>query len=206
MRLNPCFPTLLFLSLSLGNQSLALDAGAPASVQSCATITNAEERLRCYDRLTSDTNRQPPPAIETSEEWRILHTRTPEGDSISAMRTADTARSDPDFAGLSIHCGRDGPEILLIVIQPFPPKAKPQVLLGGPINEARFQASVLPSGAALLLPKEVMALAIGPWQSQVDLPVTIENEETKIRGVIPLKGFSTALKTIAASCSPKNSP
>jgi len=76
------------------------------------------------------------------------------------------------------------------------------VTLGGPINEVHFEVSVLPSGAALLLPEDAMALANGPWQSQIDLPIRIEDGDTTIRGVVPLSGLSTALQTLTASCSP----
>ena len=121
-------------------------------------------------------------------------------DVISMIRTADMLRSDPDFAGLMLHCGQKGPEILIIVVKPFPPRSRPRVALGGPINEVHFEASVLPSGAALLLPSDAMALANGPWQSQVDLSVRIEDGDITTRGVVPLSGLDTALQTLMANC------
>ncbi len=174
--------------------------------EACTTIKDDAARLRCFENATSE-HAQPAPQSSTDglDGWRLVRTPRSEGggDIISMMRTADGLRSDPDFAGLTLRCGPDGPEIVVIVIQPFPPRARPTVTFGGPINEVHLKASVLPSGAALLLPGEATMLAKGPWQAQVDLPVKIEDGETTIHGVVPLGGLSTALQMLAANCSPR---
>lgn len=117
------------------------------------------------------------------------------------MRTADLLHSDPGFAGLALHCGQNGPDILLIVLEPFPPRSHPQVTFGDPPNDVHFEASVLPSGAALLLPDDAMALAKARWQSQPNLPITVKSGAVKIHAVVPLDGFGPALQTLSASCS-----
>jgi hypothetical protein len=199
--------SMLLAALALEKQPLAADSGTSVGApnQPCAAITEPEARLRCYDRLVPEPQQQGLPDSQSMSGWRLVRTPGSGGsEGVSVTHTADMLRSDPDFAGLALHCGRNGPEILLFVIQPFPPKAKPQVSLGGLINEVQFEASVLPSGAALLLPDEAMTLANGPWLSLVDLPVTIKSGATTIHGVVPLNGLAAALKTITASCSSNN--
>ena len=193
------------LLLAMLQKDSAFSANAPSptnrTVESCRTIPDAIQRLHCFEDVTSGSPQQPPPnTTAPTTGWRPVHTPSAKGDVLSMVRTADTHRSDPDFAGLTIHCGQNGPEILVIVIQPFPPQARPQITLGGPINQVRLEAKVLPSGAALLLPDDAMTLAKGPWQSLIDLPVKIESGDTKIQGVVPLDGLAAALQTLTANC------
>ena len=186
------------------NQALSEDSADKSYLERCRAIPEAATRLRCYEELTPERTPQPPAGAETAGKWRMV--RAPSQDRgnsfISMMRTADL-RSDPDFAGLAIHCGQHGPELVLVVIQPLPPRTHPQVTLGDPDKGTRVEASVLPSGAALLLPDEAMTLAKGPWQSLPDLTITIENGETKTHGVVQLEGLGAALQTLSASCPTK---
>lgn len=172
------------------------------TIEFCRSISDVIQRLHCFEDVTADRPAEPPASPKNPDGWRLVRTPGPKGadDIISMMRTADLARSDPDLAGLTLHCGQQGPEVLIIVVQPFPPRSKPRVTLGSPINEVSLEASVLPSGAALLLPDDAVTLAKGPWQSQVDLPIKIEDGDTKIRGVVLLSGLNTALQTLTASC------
>lgn len=197
-----CFAVLLVAILQKGPAfSANLVSPANQTIESCRTISDAIQRLHCFEDVTSGPAQQPAPNPMASTGWRPVHTPSPKGgDTLSMTRTADTLRSDPDFAGLTIHCGQNGPEVLVIVIQPFPPQARPQITLGGPINQVRLEAKVLPAGAALLLPDDAITLAKGPWQSQIDLPVKIESGDARIQGVVPLDGLAAALQTLTASC------
>ena len=197
-----CAAVLFVVTLQKG-PAFSADSPSPAkqTIESCRTIPDAIQRLHCFEDVTSGPAQQPPPNPMAPTGWRPVHTPSAKGDVLSMVRTADTHRSDPDFAGLTIHCGQNGPEFLVVVIQPFPPQARPQITLGGPINQVRLEAKVLPSGAALLLPDDAMTLAKGPWQSLIDLPVKIESGDTKIQGVVPLDGLAAALQTLTASCS-----
>jgi hypothetical protein len=71
------------------------------------------------------------------------------------MHTAEMLRSDPDFAGLMLRCAEDGIDVLVIVIEPRPPRARPQVKFGPTGNEASYQATVVPPFTALLLPRRL---------------------------------------------------
>ena len=71
------------------------------------------------------------------------------------------------------------------------------VAAGG--KSLEFTASVVPPGAALLLPPEATALAAGPWQSAAELAVQVE-DASPIRGVVALDGLGPAYRMLAASC------
>lgn len=186
-----------------GMPGLAQSPSPPLkTIESCRTIPTDAERLRCFEDATSNF-REPPASPKTADGWRMVRTPGPKPgtDIVSMMRTADLVRSDPQFAGLSLHCGEAGPEILIITVEPFPPRTKPRVTIGVPPGESRFEATVLPSGAALMLPAEATRLAAGPWQSQSALAIKIEEGGSTIRGVVSISGMSAALSTLSASCT-----
>ncbi len=185
-------------------QAFSQNSPDTAQLERCKAIPEAAERLRCYEELTPGRPQASP--APSPSAWHMVRSPPQDGGGafVSITRTADTFRSDPDFAGLAIHCGQNGPELTLVVIKPLPPRSHPQVVLGDTDKAIRVTASVLPSGAALLLPEEATALAQGPWQAMADLPITIESGDTKIRGVVQLDGLRAALQTLSASCSTKN--
>ena len=84
--------------------------------------------------------------------WHFVRTRNPVGgaDAISIMHTADTSKSDLDLAGLMIRCREGGTEVLIVLIRSFSLRARPQVALGRPGNETKFEAKVAPPGTAVL--------------------------------------------------------
>jgi hypothetical protein len=145
---------------------------------------------------------RPPISSPSLGGWRLVRTTYPDGrdEAVSIMHTADALRSDPDFAGLTVLCGQHGLEILVILIEPFPPRSRPSITLGAAKNEIHFEASVVPPGAAILLPDDAVALAKGPWQTLQELPITVELGKTTIRGVVPLSGLGAALQTLMAGC------
>jgi hypothetical protein len=174
-----------------------------ASAEACQTIRENDARLRCFENAASGAANPAATNPKSLEGWRLVRTPNPVGgdDAISIMRTADALRSDPDFAGLTVLCGQQGLEMRVIVIQPFPPRSRPSVTLGRPNSEIHFEASVVSPGAALQLPGEALELAKGPWQSLQELPIRVEQGDTIIRGIIPLRGLGAALQTLMASCS-----
>jgi len=195
--------SILFAGLVLEKQTLAANSGTSAGAPNppCAAITEPEARLRCYDKLVPNSKQQDPSDSQAMNGWRLVRTPGLEGgQSVSIMRTADGLHSDPGLAGLSLHCGQNGPEILIVVVLPFAPRSQPKVKIGGGANMVEFDASVLPSGAVLQLPKTAMALADGQWQSLADLVVEIKDRDTTIRGVIPVNGLGDALKTLKTYC------
>ena len=119
------------------------------------------------------------------------------------MQTADIAKSDLDLAGLMLRCGEAGTEALVVLLNPLGPRAHPKVTATAAGQTAEFAASVVPPGAALLLPAEASALASGPWQTAAELVLQIDTgqEGKTIRGAVPLVGLAVALSQLVANCT-----
>jgi hypothetical protein len=197
----------LFSQTEIVLAQLAPPAKPPKTIESCRSIPDDALRLRCFEEAASSLAAPTNPALlpnNAKSGWRLVRTpgAKPGGEVVTMMRTADLLHSDPAFAGLALHCGESGPEVLIIVVEPFPPRSRPRIVIGAQAGDGVFEASVLPGGAALLLPAAATALANGPWQSQSELSVKIENGGSTIQGVVPLGGLKEALATINISCSP----
>ena len=134
--------------------------------------------------------------------WLFVRTRNPRGgtDAISIMHTADTSKSDLDFAGLMIRCHENGTEVVFVLLRSFPPRARPHIVLGKPGNQTKVEATVAPPGTAVLVPRDATSLVRGPWRSLNDLFVRIEDGQSTIRGVVALAGLQPAFKVLMASC------
>jgi hypothetical protein len=159
----------------------------------------AANTLRAPD-FASGQRRQPSSGMVGG--WRLLRNQGPQGgaDTITIMHTADTARSDIDLAGLLLRCAESGVEVQIILIHPLPPRARPTVAVGAGKTFTRFEAKVVPPGAAILLPGEAAGLAKGAWQSLAELSIEITHEDAAIRGIIPLSGLREAVAAFGPSC------
>ena len=134
--------------------------------------------------------------------WRLLRTANPRGgpDAISMSHTADTLRSDLELAGLMLRCSEKGPDVVIVVVSPFPPRAHPRVTIGADGKELQFEASVVSPGAELLLPAEAAHLAAGAWQSAHELVIKVSSQDQSFGGVIPIDGLGEAFVKLSASC------
>jgi hypothetical protein len=81
------------------------------------------------------------------------------------MHVADIRSSDIDFAGINIRCGPGGMEFLLIVLNRLSRSDQPTVILSAGDHRAQLEASVDPTGQALLLPTASGALVASEWQN-----------------------------------------
>jgi len=134
--------------------------------------------------------------------WRPLRTPNPRGggESFAVSHTADLLRSDPEFAGMMLRCNNGEIDVVFVLVQPLPPRSRPQVTIDFEAKTVRFEATVVPPGASVRLPSEATALAAGVWQSARELSVVIESEGGKIKGVVPLEGLRAAYTMLAATC------
>ena len=143
-----------------------------------------------------------PPNTNLEGGWHFVRTPNPHGgaDAISIMRTADTSRSDLDLAGLMIRCSENGAEVVVVLLRPFPLRARPRVKLGKPGDQAEFEATIAAPGTAVLVSRYAASLVHGPWQAVNDLSIRIEDGDFTIRGVVALGGLQPAFKVLMASC------
>lgn len=144
--------------------------------------------------------------VAAPSPWKFTRTQgTKEGESFAAiMKTADTAQSDPDFAGLIVRCAPMGKlDVLVALIRPFPPRSHPRVTITsgpGTSGAMTFEASKAAAGAAVLLPDEVGAFAAGKWQTTPTLAVTVKESDSEIKGVVSLSGLREAYNSLLANC------
>ena len=139
--------------------------------------------------------------------WHLVRTANPRGgpDAVSISRTADITRSDLDLAGLMLRCGEKSVEVVIVVVTPLSPHARPDVTVGADHKEWRFGAQVV-SPAALLLPAEATSLADGPWQLARELAVKVTSPEQSFGGVIPIDGLAEALERSLPAAHPADRP
>jgi hypothetical protein len=168
----------------------------------CKVIANDQARLSCLKNLLPEP--APRPTVSTPPDfWPLVRTPNPAGgpDAVAIMRTADTAQSDPDLAGLMIRCAEQpGFEVLLALVRPLPPLAKRDVVVVSGTTPSVLHAKASPTGTALILPIEATSFTTGDWQGMKELAVTIKDPEAEIHGVIPLGGLAPAMAKLATSC------
>ena len=186
--------------VALGPADRADAQADAAALERCRSIADNAARLRCYEAAAP---RAPPaaPAPVAPGGWRLVRTPGPPGerDAVSIMHTADIARSDIGLAGLMERCAEHGTQLLVVMVTPLPPRARPQVILRAAGQEARLDATVTPPGAALLLPPEAAALVAGA-PAAAELAIAVVAGESTTRGVVPLAGLAAARQTLTAHC------
>ncbi|MCK1307314.1 MULTISPECIES: hypothetical protein [Bradyrhizobium] len=170
-------------------------------ILNCGSGITAEQRRRCdeeaFKQIQSGSQ-----STQLESGWRLVKSKNPDGgaDAISVMHVVDSAKSDTGLAGLSLQCGKGGIEIVLIVLEPLSRSAPPNVALIAGEKRAEFQASVIQSGVALLLPADASKLAASDWQNANELAVEIVTAPKAIHGAVPLAGLPTALRYLSQSC------
>jgi hypothetical protein len=168
--------------------------------EKCKVIANDQARLNCLKSLLPKDSTEPSPAPDS---WPLVRTPHPQGgrEAVAIMRAADTARSDPDLAGLMIRCKEQpGFEVLLALVRPLPPRTKRDVVVTLGSTQSILRAEASSTGTALILPIEATAFTTGPWRGLNELAVSIKDPGTEIGGVIPLGGLAPAMAKLSASC------
>jgi hypothetical protein len=150
-------------------------------------------------------DRSAPGAIGATAEsvgWRLTRSSVPGGGTTaSILRTADPGSSDVDVAGLMFRCAENGTDALFIVLSPFGPAAKPTIALD--LGGLRFEteASVLPSGAGLLVPRDMLSLFAAPEKMMADLSFVISEGGRRFSGRIAKLYAAPALARLQTECS-----
>jgi hypothetical protein len=85
---------------------------------------------------------------------------------------------DPAYGGYrairsALQCGREGVEAVVVVVEPFPPHARPQITLRTPGQESQFIGTIISTGAGIRLPGAATSLVTGPWRTPPDLEIKV---------------------------------
>ncbi|WP_210166444.1 hypothetical protein [Bosea vaviloviae] len=98
-------------------------------------------------------------------------------------------------------CAENGTDALFIVLSPFGPAAKPTIALD--LGGLRFEteASVLPSGAGLLVPRDMLSLFAAPEKMMADLSFVISEGGRRFSGRIAKLYAAPALARLQTECS-----
>ncbi|MGQ0445741.1 MAG: hypothetical protein ACT4O2_11625 [Beijerinckiaceae bacterium] len=144
-------------------------------------------------------------AFGSAGSWRLVRNALANATTSEAavLHTADFERSDPRLAGLMLRCAKKGIEAIVVVVEPFPPQARPQITLRGPGRESHFVAAMIPTGAGILLPAEAASLLTGPWRAAPEIEIKVADGGTAIDGVVALSGLPIALQSLNAECVQK---
>jgi hypothetical protein len=152
----------------------------------------------CPPRLTQQA------AASSASPWKLVRARGDKAEvtTVSIMKTADTLRSDPDFAGLMVRCAAQGKvDVLIVLVTPLPPRSHPRVAIAAGEQTKIFEGTMAAAGAAVVLPDEAGALASGPWQRLRDLAISVEGGGNQIKGAVGLDGLAAAYNNLISSCS-----
>jgi hypothetical protein len=143
-----------------------------------------------------------PSGSELIGDWHLVRTSNPHGgaDAVSIIHTADPSRSDFDLAGLTIRCGKVGPEALIVLLRSFSLRDRLKVVFGRPGSETQFDATVAAPGTAVLVSTDARRLVTVSWQDLKDLFIRLEGRQTTINGVVTLAGMQPAFKLLMTSC------
>jgi hypothetical protein len=188
------------IGLFLGGTTYAF---AQDDFERCKAIAADRERLDCLKGILAT----PAPSEDAAAKgfWPLVKTTRSSGaaDAIAIMRTAETAQSDPDLAGMMIRCQEQTKlEVLLALVRPLRPGSKRDVSIKLASSEVVLHADTIPAGTALILPIDATVFTTGPWRDLKQLSVKVNDAEGDIRGVVSLKGIATAIAKLTAACAP----
>lgn len=140
------------------------------------------------------------PGDPAEHGWRLSQTTNEGRFAVTALRTADPAQSDTEIAGLMLRCADGNTDAILIMLSPLPPDAKPMVSLDLGGLQWQTQASVLPSGAGLLLSRDTIAFLGTKTKAGADLAFTVLEGGRQINARIAKLHAPPALDRIDAEC------
>jgi hypothetical protein len=139
-----------------------------------------------------------------TRSWPIVRTADPRGgpDLVSAIKVADTTRSEPDFAALTLRCRNGQLEVVLALIVPLPPRGRPEIEWrlddGAPV---RVRASVLQPPTTLGLAPGDAAGFVSAAAGARRAAFRITNDGSGITaGEVDLDGAAHTIGALTAQC------
>jgi hypothetical protein len=101
---------------------------------------------------------------------------------------------------LMLRCDGKSIGLVIVVVTPFPPQARPSVTISSDGKEWRFDATIISPGAELMLPPDAVDLVRGTWQSAHELTIKVTSVEHSFGGIIQIDGLAGALSTLMTEC------
>ena len=141
----------------------------------------------------------PPGSVST---WRSGFADDPHGGGRVPFisRSAELDSPDTDIIGLTVRCGHAGPEAILVVADPLPPRGHAQVTLDAAGSSDVVDATPIPTGAGLVLPIDVRVRAAGSWGRGTILAATLMHDGMVSHAKFTLDGFGGALARLESEC------
>ncbi|WP_026605694.1 hypothetical protein [Methylocapsa acidiphila] len=138
-----------------------------------------------------------------ADSWRRVRNPGASGgkEFAAILRVAALTRSDPRLAGLMLRCAEHGVEAIIIVVEPFPPHARPKITLRANEQESYLEGVVIPTGVGVRLPVDGAKLATGPWRNSEALEINIDDGAAPIHGVVELSGLTSAVASLIGECA-----
>jgi hypothetical protein len=137
--------------------------------------------------------------------WRLLRTPHAEARSeqISVWHPADIQRSSPNLVGIVLRCGDKQIEVLIVVVEPYPPQKMVNLAVKfGDNSVFNFQASVLPPGIMVRLPSEAAGLIVRRERPASEMSLElVPDTGPQTSGVVLLNGLAQALAVLKQSCA-----
>jgi hypothetical protein len=119
---------------------LAMTAALSANPGIAPKFAQADDASRSTAAPAIGGNPSSPESIDAggaAGSWRLVRSTAAAGEA-AILHTVGIERSDPRLAGLMLRCGKQGIEAVVVVVEPFPPKALPQITLRTPGEESQF--------------------------------------------------------------------
>ncbi|MCK1396168.1 hypothetical protein [Bradyrhizobium sp. 1] len=137
--------------------------------------------------------------------WQLAETRDSSSNAeiISIMHVADISKSDINLAGLSLRCGQNGLDAVLILLEPLRRASHPTVVVKTDTKRSEFEAAVIQGGEALLLSGLASNLTNSAWQTASELSIEIAASPNPIKGIVPIRGLAVALRSLPTNCLTK---
>lgn len=181
------------------------DTSSPANAHSCRSILNDKARLQC-EMSNAFGAQSPSQRTALPEGWSLARTSPPGGgpDRISVTHSADLEQSGANFAGVALRCVKGQIELLLIVIEPYPPQTTTidvAIKMGARFTST-YRAKVIPPGVMIRLPDAVVPRILDnpDHAAELNASLTLGNSPPTA-GTIKLAGIGQAIGTLRSLCT-----
>jgi len=184
------------------DSSASQNAMGPNASDSCHLIADRMRQAQCYETLKQIGGQSSKQSI-LPHGWKLIGSPDSGRREHSISHTGDFQSSDPNFAGMMLRCVDNRIEVLLIVIEPYPPQAAIDLTIKlGNSSESTYRSSVVPPGLMVLLPSEAAAIITGSRRPADELRVDLtDGTAPRTKGMVKLLGLEQAIGMLKSLCA-----